>query len=165
MKFFTSAIIAIATLTTFANNIQSADIQSENSSSTTSLSLLSSDSVTQEQFNFEQTFSSCNKGKYGCVAIQGKPTSSCFQQCAVNVQQLLKNEGLVTQLRSFYDSPEHSACVGYRPDLGGNRMGAQYIANLLTERLGVKYVVSNGIYSGVYVSCSASGWPYSVTLH
>lgn len=160
MKIFTSAIIAITALMTSASNIQSANIQSGSNSSATSLSLLSSDSVTQEQFNFEQTFSSCNKGKYGCVAIQGKPTSSCGQQCAVNVQQLLKNQGLVTQLRSFYDSPEHSACVGYRPDLGGNRMGAQYIANLLTERLGVKYIVSSVVHS-----CSASGWPYSVTLH
>lgn len=160
MQLFTSVTIAIAALTIFANDIQSANVQLWNSSSAKSYPLIPPDSVPKGEFNFEQTFQGCNNRKSGCVAIQGKPTSSCLRECAVNVQQLLKNEGFTTQLRSFYDSPEHSACVGYRPDLGGNRLGAQYIANMLTERLGVKYVVSS-----VVQSCSANGWPYSVILH
>ena len=160
MKIFTSTIIAIAALMTFTNNIQSADVLIRNDSSATSRPLLPPDRVTKEEINFEQTFQGCNNRKYGCVIIQGTATSSCRGKCMVDMQQLLINEGFVTQMATTNNLRLPSACVGYRTDLGGDIKGAQYLANRLAARLGVKYVVSSITYF-----CSANGWPYSVLLH
>jgi hypothetical protein len=56
-------------------------------------------------------------------------------------------------------APGPAGCVGYRPDLGGTREGAER----LVEFLGAPYAVPP--YDVAAYSCLADGHPYTVYVH